>query len=225
MCGRINVYDHEGVRALLAQLGLGDWPKFEPRFNIPPTSKLDVLSFENGALKHQQMIWGLLPKWAQPGQFSSPLINARAESIHNKPSFKHLVKNQRILVPVNGFYEWARKEEHKPAFYISPKNSNAMFLAGIYQQVSEQLSECCLITTAANKDMLQIHHRMPVITSPENAMIWLEQSTDVELDELMQPQINGQLHMQMVSDFVNNARHEGPSCMHPAHNPQQQSLI
>lgn len=225
MCGRLNVYDHEGVRALLEQLGVNDWSKFEPRFNIAPTSTLDVLTFEEDALQHKKMTWGVLPKWARPGQFSSPLFNARAETLRSKPSFRNLIKNQRFLVPVNGFYEWARKDKQKIAFHISPKYSNTMLLAGIYQNVSGKLSECCLITTASNKDMAQIHHRMPIITDVENAITWLSQSTEVEVDELMQTQENGQLHMQIVSDFVNNTRNEGPSCMLAAQGPQQHSLI
>ncbi len=225
MCGRVNVFDHAGVQALLDQLGVEHWPVFSPRFNIAPTSSLDVLTFEDDTLQHQQMTWGILPKWARPGQFSTPLFNARAETIHDKPSFKNLVKNQRILLPVNGFYEWIRENRKKTAVYISPKKGDAMFLAGIYQHVSGKDSECCLITTAANSDMAKIHHRMPVMTDVNMALKWLDHSPEPELDELMQPQANGLLHMQVVSDFVNNTRHEGPGCMQPMQREQQESLI
>lgn len=225
MCGRVNVYDHAGVQALLEQLGVEHWPVFKPRFNIAPTSTLDVLTLSDETLQHQQMTWGIIPKWARPGQFSSPLFNARAETIHEKPSFKNLVKNQRVLLPINGFYEWIREDRQKTAVYISPKIGDAIFLAGIYQHVTGSTSQCCLITTAANTDMVQIHHRMPVITDVENAVKWLDHSPDTELDELMQPQRNGQLQVRIVSDFVNNTRHEGPNCMQAMQNPQQEALL
>lgn len=226
MCGRINVYDHEGIQALLDQLGVEHWPVITPRYNIAPTSTLDVLTLDDEALlRHQKMTWGIVPKWARPGQFSSPLFNARAETINEKPSFRNLIKNQRILVPVNGFYEWKREGKQKTSIYISPKIDRAMFLAGIYQHVSGKPSECCLITTAANRDMAQIHHRMPVITDIEHAISWLNSSTKPELDDLMQTQANGLLHMQVVSDFVNNTRHEGANCMQPIQSSQQESLI
>jgi len=220
MCGRINVSDNEGVRLLLAMLGMEVWPSRDPRFNIAPSQTLDVVSWQDDAPTHQSMKWGLLPSWAKPGKFSAPLINARSETIHEKPSFKKLVAQHRVLIPINGFYEWHREGKAKTPYFIKPSQSDAMFIGALYQPAKPSQDEknpskpqVCVVTVAANETMSKVHHRMPVILDPEDALSWIKPAEQHDLDALMQPASNDALAIGEVSDYVNSARNEGPECI------------
>jgi len=212
MCGRMNITDNEGVRLLMELVGMPTWPAIQARYNIAPAALLDVAIRDNDSVAHLAGHWGLIPSWAKPGQFSSPLINARAETVWQKPSFRHLVKQQRLCVPVTGFYEWKREKSGKTAFYISPTDAEAMFLAGLFQHGPTR-NDVTLLTTAANEKMSSVHHRMPVIIQPEDVAEWLGNDDPERLNELMQPAANDLLTLRQVSDYVNNARNEGPECV------------
>ena len=169
MCGRMNITDNEGVRLLMELVGMPSWPTIQARYNVAPTAILDALARDRDKpdqLVHLECQWGLVPVWAKPGQFSSPLINARAETVWEKPSFRNLVRHQRVCVPINGFYEWRRERKNKTPFYIYPKERKAMFVAGLYQNSPDSHADVTLLTTAANTAMAPIHHRMPVIIDP-----------------------------------------------------------
>lgn len=222
MCGRINVSDNEGVRLLLAMLGMEVWPSRDPRFNIAPSQTLDVVTWQDDKPVHEAMKWGLLPRWAKPGKFSAPLINARSETIHEKPSFRHLISSHRVLIPINGFYEWHREGKTKTPYFIKPVESAAMFLGGLYQPVPADSdaveparAQVCAVTVAANETMSKVHHRMPVILTPENALQWIKPGERARIDGLMQPASNDALLINEVSDYVNSARNEGPECIAP----------
>lgn len=220
MCGRINVSDNEGVRLLLAMLGMEVWPSRDPRFNIAPSQTLDVLTSNESELAHEKMTWGLLPAWAKPGKFSAPLINARSETIHEKPSFKKLIAEHRALIPINGFYEWNREGKVKVPYFIKPSDANAMFIGALFQppkpasaQQESERAQVCVVTVAANETMSQVHHRMPVILEPDAALNWLHENNRDALSDLMRPASNDALSITQVSDYVNSARNEGPECV------------
>lgn len=220
MCGRINVSDNEGVRLLLAMLGMEVWPSRDPRFNVAPSQSLDVVTWQDDAATLDSMKWGMVPSWAKPGKFSSPLINARSETIREKPSFKKLISSYRVLVPINGFYEWKREGKIKTPYYITPTSNDAMFLGALYQPAKQasndekqEKSQVCVVTVAANEPMSQVHHRMPVILKPDDALKWIRPSEQSVIDELMVSASNDTLQMTEVSDYVNSARNEGPECI------------
>ncbi len=222
MCGRINVSDNEGVRLLLAMLGMEVWPSRDPRFNIAPSQSLDVVRWQEDAPAHKTMKWGLLPAWAKPGKFSAPLINARSETIHEKPSFKHLINSHRVLIPINGFYEWRRTGKIKEAHYIHPAEGEAMFVGGLYQPAPKaadgekaERDQVCVVTIESNETMAKVHHRMPIILSPDKALEWIKAVDQDSIDALMQPASNDALIIDEVSDYVNSARNEGPECIAP----------
>lgn len=222
MCGRINVSDNEGVRLLLAMLGMEVWPSRDPRFNVAPSQMLDVVGWQEEAPTHESMKWGLLPAWAKPGTFSAPLINARSETIHEKPSFRKLIGSHRVLIPINGFYEWRRTGKVKEPFFIKPANASAMFIAGLYQPPSPETStdavECaqvCSVTVESNEAMSHVHHRMPVILSPTDALTWIQPADKITLDRLMVPASNDRLQICEVGDYVNSARNQGSECVEP----------
>lgn len=236
MCGRINVSDNEGVRLLLAMLGMEVWPSRDPRFNVAPSQTLDVVTWEDDTPTHQSMKWGMVPSWAKPGKFSSPLINARSETIHEKPSFKKLISAHRALIPINGFYEWKREGKVKTPYFVKPTANDAMFVGALFQPVSiskraaqpdktalsndsavsdakPEKPQVCVVTVGANDVMGKVHHRMPVILNPDDALSWIQPGDQSILDKLMVPASNDALKLIEVSDYVNSARNEGPECV------------
>ena len=219
MCGRMNITDNEGVRLLMELVGMPSWPSIQARYNVAPTAVLDTVARDVNAestLTHLQCHWGMVPVWAKPGQFSSPLINARSETVWQKPSFRNLIKHQRVCVPINGFYEWRRQGKTKTPFYIYPANGKAMFVAGIYQKSTDTRCDVTLLTTAANAAMAPIHHRMPVIIESDAVNEWLYNDDSAALNSLMQPAHNELLTFKEVGNYVNNARNEGPECIEAA---------
>jgi len=219
MCGRMNITDNEGILLLMDMIGMPSWPSIEARYNVAPTQTLDVVidrgSPGSALLQHQPMHWGLIPGWAKKGQFKRPLINARSETVREKPSFRHLVDAHRAVVPITGFYEWLREGDKKRPYYIHPGNAGAMLLAALYQENAEGIYEVTLLTTGANSSMSKVHDRMPVILNPEDAGLWLTPENSDRVDTLMKPAANDFLAMHEVSSYVSNARNTGPECMEP----------
>ena len=225
MCGRMNITDNEGIRLLMDLVGMPLWPTITPRFNVAPTQTIDVLlsADDTVGLQHQSMHWGIVPTWAKPDQFQRPLINARSETVREKPSFRHLIDGSRCLVPVTGFYEWHRKGSDKRPFYIYPGQNDgansgqhrAMFFGALYQRGKDDALQTTLLTTAANETMANVHHRMPVIIEPQDCLNWLAGTDRDEIDALMQPASNDTLAMHEVSSYVSNARNQGPDCSEP----------
>lgn len=225
MCGRINVSDNEGVRLLLEMLGMDTWPQRDPRYNIAPTQSLDVVQWHDATPILKAMHWGIIPSWAKPDTFKRPLINARSETAWEKPSFKKLLANQRVLVPINGYYEWHRVNKTKTPFYITPAESKAMFIAGIYQtptaaNIEEHgdnaKSDVCVLTIEANESLSQVHNRMPIILKPEEALTWIQPGSREQIDALLRQASNDSLTFQKVSSYVNSSRNEGPECIEAA---------
>lgn len=134
MCGRINVSDHDGIRALLEMMGMPVWPVSPPRFNVPPMASIDVVTMPEGAatLELQSMRWG----FANRAQSTSraPLFNARSETVFSKPTFRTSALKQRAVVVVNGYYEWQRHDSGiKQAYHINSATQTGLFLAAIFQ--------------------------------------------------------------------------------------------
>ncbi len=220
MCGRVNVSDNEGVRLLLALLGMDTWPTREPRFNIAPTQSLDVVQYlEEPVLS--SMSWGvsmnLKGKKGQP--ITKRVPNTRDDKVWKSYLWRYLIPQQRVLIPVNGFYEWRRHNKKlEAAYYITPASGAAMFFAGIYKtpKIQGDRSEVSIITTEANTAMSAVHNRMPVILSSQNeAMAWIQESDRESLDALMQPASNDALVFTEVSHYVNKSTNEGPRCIEP----------
>jgi putative SOS response-associated peptidase YedK len=215
MCGRIDAHDPVGVNNLVSILDVViPKDRFPPRYNIAPGATLATVCHKVG-FDVADMHWGIVPHWAKPGQFERPLINARAETIHEKPSFRKLVARTRVIVPVNGFYEWQRSEGNKATFYFQSAEQDALALAGIYQIDRDGKMQCCLITTAANRVMQPVHDRMPALV-PQDAMAdWLQSEDKHVLDALMQPAADDSIEAVRVSSYVNNAHNEGEKCIEP----------
>ena len=219
MCGRVNVSDNEGVRVLLESLGMSTWPSREPRFNIAPTQTLDVVKLES-ELTLQPMSWGIsmtLP--GKKGMITKRIQNSRDDKVWHSRLWKPLMENQRVLVPVNGFYEWKRKNKKLvSAHYMTPAQASAMFMAGIYKASATDADkpEVSIITTTANDAMSEVHDRMPVLLlSANEAMAWLQESDRASLDALMKPASNDAMIFTEVSNYVNKSSNEGAECIKP----------
>lgn len=215
MCGRMNVHDHPGVQDLLQHLGLTLVPeRFAPRHNIAPGALL-FGAFDADGPQLAEMEWGIVPPWAKPGKFSRPLINARAETVWEKPSFRKLIEQKRVIIPVSGFYEWKRTSASKIPYYFDSSTAGAIALGGIYQISKDGIMQCCVVTTQANKLMQPVHDRMPVVVPPEAMGDWLSTEDRTIVDQLMQPSEEDALKMVRVTKYVSNARNEGEKCIEP----------
>jgi len=217
----MNISDHEGIQWLLKSLGLSASPTQEPRYNIAPTLPLDVVVMDGDEPTLQTMSWGISMK--AKGKKGQPITrripNSRDDKVWTSYMWRYLIPEQRVLIPVNGFYEWKRENKKLvAAYHITPASGPAMFFAGIYRRPKEQNepAEVSIVTTAANEAMNSVHDRMPVIMTSQNAaMAWIKASHRDSLDELMQPAGNDALVFTQVSDYVNKSTNDSDQCIAP----------
>lgn len=224
MCGRYAFYEHQELSERLTNVAIdADFlQRFRPTWNAAPSQQLPVIIEDNGKSVLRTMSWGLIPKWTKPGEKPkvSP-INARSETLTEKPMFRSLIKSRRCVVPANGFYEWQRKEGGKHPFFIEPEEGQLMLFAGLYDEAQAQngdpLESYAIITTEANDQMSALHDRMPVILDPDDVADWLdtEQTETGPLEHLLRPADGGRISLHPVSKDVNNVRHNGPDLIEP----------
>jgi len=163
--------------------------------------------------------WGLIPHWVKDKSIGHKLINARGETVAQKPSFRSALRHSRCLIIASGFYEWQQQENRKQPFYIQQIDRLPFALAGLWSSWKspdgETISTCTIITTKANEIMIPIHQRMPVILESNNYDLWLDPT--VQQPELLQPLFipsdSNKLEAYPVSNRVNNPRHDSPECL------------
>lgn len=183
---------------------------FSPRYNCAPTQKLAVIS--NAAPNQLSYFrWGLIPVWAKEMAIGAKMINAKAETITEKPSFRSSFKKRRCLVPADSFYEW-QKGSLKTPFRIMMNNEHPFAMAGIWDvwinERGEELPSFSILTTMANSLIAPIHHRMPVILAPENEEKWLDESDESTLLSMLTPYPAEQMKAYKISRLVNSPRHD-----------------
>jgi putative SOS response-associated peptidase YedK len=213
MCGRVRLAaDHSEIKI---DLGLAEILRdtYEPRWNVPPTSTLPVVTSANGIRRLEPMRWGLIPAWAKDTKMAFSTFNARADGIDTKPAFRGAWKaGRRCLVVIDGFYEW-RKSDKQP-FSVSLGNRAPMLLAGLWEDwrtpTGEKIRSCTIVTTDADELLAQIHDRMPVIVAPDDWAKWLgeEPAGSDELKALLRPYPADRLLMWPVDRKVGNVRNE-----------------
>jgi putative SOS response-associated peptidase YedK len=194
---------------------------YKARYNCAPTQKLAIISNENpGELSLYR--WGLIPFWAKEISIGNKLINAKSETILEKPSFKNSFRNKRCLVLSDGFYEW-RKGAGKTPFRILRKDGSAFAMAGIWDQwispEGEEIRSFAILTTSPNSLLEKIHHRMPVILERETEKRWIESTTPSDLIEMLKPCAASSLIAYPVSARVNSPRNDSPEILEPAGDP------
>ncbi len=224
MCGRYAFYDYQELSERLTNVSLDTafFDQFRPTWNAAPAQTLPVVVEDDGKVAVRGMTWGLIPKWTKPGERPKVApINARSETIAEKPMFRSLVKYRRCLVPANGFYEWKRSPGGKQPFYIEPSGRQLMLFAGVFDEATggggDPLESFSIITTHANDPMANLHERMPVILDDDDLEAWLDRDlTEFEpLEHVLQPAADDAIQIHQVSRDVNNARHNGPELIEP----------
>lgn len=205
MCGRFSFAASDRIIEELFDINI-EADIYKPSYNCAPSQKLAVISGENpGTLSF--MRWGLIPFWAKDISIGNKMINAKAETITEKPSFRQSFRNQRCLVPADAFYEWQQDKEKTP-FRIMMKDESLFAMAGLWSRWKgadgRPLDSFAIITTGANEMMKPIHHRMPVIIHHQDMKIWLGNTPAQELIKLMLPFPSGEMKAYPISKLVNS---------------------
>jgi putative SOS response-associated peptidase YedK len=228
----------------MAQFELASLPALTPRYNIAPTqlilcvrlaasqplnihlpaqdahprdaSKHHLAPLREAALLH----WGLIPSWAEDPKIGNRMINARGETIAEKPAFRSAFRRRRCLIIADGYYEWQASGRQKQPYLIARQDQLPFGIAGLWESWlapdGTQVESCTLITTDANARTRPVHDRMPVILAPADYSRWLDPSSSAPaLLTLIRPCPEDLLQLQAVSTFVNNPRHESPDCITP----------
>jgi putative SOS response-associated peptidase YedK len=195
-----------------------------PNYNVAPTQQVLSIIKHNNKNRLEKLHWGLVPFWAKDISIASRMINARAETVAEKPSFRNAFKKRRCLIPGDGFYEWKGEKGDKQPYYISSPSGEPFAFAGLWEKwTDKELDEetvfksCTIITTAARGSVRKIHHRIPVILSPEFHEKWLNSKIqDIEtLKIILRRGMVHDLKYYPVSKTVNAVKNNDPSCIEP----------
>jgi putative SOS response-associated peptidase YedK len=219
MCGRFVITSPPA--AIRQVFGYTEQPNFPPRHNIAPTQPIPVVFIENGARHFRLMRWGLVPSWVKDPRKITLLINARSETINDKPAFKNAMRRRRCLIPADGYYEWQVAGGRKRPFFIH-RSDGAMFglaaLAEIWMGPNgEEMETVAIVTAAASPDLATLHHRVPVTLMPDDFARWLdcsEDSADPVMALLKGPRV-GEFIWHEVSTRVNHADNDDAQLLLP----------
>ncbi|RDI43074.1 SOS response-associated peptidase [Falsibacillus pallidus] len=212
MCGRYTL--NASKEDLIEQFLLDDFPElFEPSYNIAPTQNVLGAVQKKNERKAGYIKWGLVPYWVKDMKKWKPLINARAESIEEKPSYNKLLEKRRMIILADSFYEWSTIDGSKQPYRIQLKEKRPFAFAALWDRNNEDTT-CTIITTEANEDMAGIHERMPVILKDDSAIHhWLSDSPFHDVKHLLIPIEDGSLTNYAVSSLVNSTRNVSKECI------------
>ncbi len=221
MCGRFT--RKENFQQLAKLLGIPNLPALSPRYNIAPSQLVACVRANPTSQDNEcvELKWGLVPSWAKDPSIGHKMINARAETVTEKPSFRKAFQQRRCLILADGFYEWKREGKDKQPYYIHFTDNRPFAFAGLWERwetgSAAPLESCALITTGPNALMEPIHHRMPVILHPETYADWLGSTRPdfSTLNAILQPYSAESLEAYPVSPLVNNPRHDSLLCVQP----------
>lgn len=220
MCGRLHVRAADVTEMLFEFLDLVH--EGPDNLNAAPTESISVLVADaNGTIRLEPMRWWLTPSWAKQPSTEYSMFNAKSETASTLPSFREPYKHRRCVVPVSGFYEWARRQGHKQAYFLRSAEHAGLLLAGLWDRWQGKdaagqplhVDSFTILTTAASDSMQTVHHRQPVILNNEQAQNWLNPSVaTTELEDYFAPQLVTPITALPVSSWVNNARNKDPRC-------------
>lgn len=219
MCGRFALATEKHVLEMLFRLDIQE--DLYPRYNIAPGQ--DVAIVRAAPAENRKEIaflkWGLVPFWASDQSIGSRMINARSETVTEKPSFREAFKKRRLLIPATGFFEWRKEDGQKQPYYICRKDQAPFAFAGLWenwQKGLEPLNTCTIMTTEPNALLSEIHNRMPVIIEQQQYDLWLDpQANRSELLDLLKPAMASELMLFPVSTRVNNPANEAADLIEP----------
>ncbi|MGR9087316.1 MAG: SOS response-associated peptidase [Gammaproteobacteria bacterium] len=221
MCGRFALYSPLDTLARHFQTDTIPGMEITPRYNIAPSQNVAVIRDEGGTRRFALVHWGLIPSWAKEQKIGYRMINARAETVAEKPAFRTAFKYRRCLVPADGYYEWQAivGANTKQPWFIALKNRAPMAFAGLWEKWKTpdggELESCTIIVTEANDFTRSIHDRMPVILEPKDWDSWLEPKTENDwiLQSLLKPYPDDAMTAWPVSAKVNSPRNDLEECV------------
>jgi putative SOS response-associated peptidase YedK len=219
MCGRyVIISPPEALRQLF---GYSEQPNFPARYNIAPTQPVPLVVVENVARHFRLTRWGLLPAWVKDPRKFSLLINARAETVLEKPAFKNAMKRRRCLVPADGYYEWQSSGKTRQPYFIYRRDHQPIGFAGLMETWlgpnGEELDTVAIVTAAASADLAVLHHRVPVTIAPGNFDRWLN-CANVDAEEaatLLAAPDEGAFAWHAVSRLVNHVANDDAQLVLP----------
>lgn len=195
--------------------------ELSPMYNVAPTDAAHVVIEDNGKRILEKMTFGLIPHWAKDATIALHCLNARSETIDQKPAFRTSFRKKRCLVPVDGFFEWKREGKVKSPFFFRLKSEEPFGLAGLWDEWKrpdgKSFKTFAIVTTEPNDLLKTIHDRMPVIVDREHYPLWLspQVSDDKLLKPILKPYPSELLKMVPVSSLMNNSKNKGPECVTP----------
>lgn len=227
MCGRYaSTLPPEAMRALFRYL---EQPNFPPRYNIAPTQPIAIVRMFEGKRQFALVRWGLIPAWVKDPRAFSLLINARGESVNEKPAFRNAMKYRRCLVPADGFYEWKREGEKKRPYFVRGREGAPLAFAGLWENWmgpnGEEVETAAIVTTAASRSIAHIHDRMPAIVPPEAFDFWLDPKVDAQsAAAAIAPAPDAAIEAYEVSSAVNRTANDSAALMEPLREPEAEVL-
>ncbi len=216
MCGRYTLIHSLPDIASILQVAVPPSLQTMPRYNVAPTQNVVTVMHDEQNNHLELLRWGLIPSWARDESIGSRMINARAETLAEKPSFKRLLRTRRCLVVADGFYEWAQapNSKTKTPMYITMKDQDLFTFAGLWDSWrdpdGQQLTTCTIITTEPNTVVAPIHNRMPAILTPDARKVWLDPAMqdDQDLLHLLAPYATDAMTARPVSRLVNDPKRD-----------------
>lgn len=213
MCGRYSITTP--LEAMCQLFDVESGLNLRPRYNVAPTQEVPVVRAADGGRELTTMHWGLVPFWAKDRSVAAKMINARAETVAERPAYRQAFRSRRCLIPADGFYEWRTEGKAKQPWRLRFADGAPFAFAGLWEHwkgSDSELTSCTILTTTANEALRPIHPRMPVILPRTAYERWL-----AEPDAgLLQPWGGAPLTAYRVSRDVNNVRNDGPACFAPA---------
>ena len=225
MCGRFTL--RTPANELVGQFQLETMPELQPRYNISPTPAVPIVRTTQESPRRQMTFarWGLVPSWAKELAIGNRMINARGETVAEKPSFRTPFRRRRCLVIADGYYEWKKIEGRKQPFYIRLRDERPFAFAGLWDTwrgprddpLDEPLETCTIITTESSESIRRIHDRMPVILDPDSYEMWMDPllCEPGPIQPLLQPYAADEIIVDPVSTHVNKPTNEGTECIVP----------
>jgi putative SOS response-associated peptidase YedK len=220
MCARFTLVTP--AEELAEAFQLEEIPSLEPRYNIAPTQPIAAVRRDErrGKREFTSLRWGLIPSWAKDLKIGARMINARAETLSEKPAFREAFRERRCLIPADGFYEWRRVGSKKQPFYFRLRGGKPFAFAGLWERWEGQgaaVESCTLLTTDANDLLRPVHERMPVILDRKDYEMWLDSSVrgTERLQPLLKPYPQKEMDSYAVGLRVNSSKNDDPACIEP----------
>lgn len=218
MCGRYALYSNP--QKIAKMFCIKQFLTLELSYNVAPTENISVVcELINSERVIVSMRWGLIPRWQNPPNLASALINARVETISSKPSFNEAARKRRCLIIADGFYEWRHTDQNvRQPYFVHRKDGEPFAMAGIWEKwvgENRSIDSCCIITLAANDLLMPLHNRMPAIIKPEEFAMWLDPADQRwdKMAKLITNDPHNDLTYYEVSTKVNSAKYKNVDCV------------